>query len=87
MKTSIALAMTLALLLVGIALVQGKPSGAASRGTQKEVFGMFDTDGNGLVDWEEMAAFQGISSTKSKAIIKTWDKNNDDKLSLEEFFN
>ena len=88
MRTSITLAMILTLLLVGIALVQGKPSAGAdsreSAGWLALLFGLIDTDGNNLLDWEEFAA-SGSNEAESKGMIRIMDSNDDDMLSWEEF--
>ena len=57
---------------------------AQSLGPKGRIFAKYDTNKNGVIDGDEVAAVRKAFATEPKGEFATYDKNNDGKLSDEE---
>jgi Ca2+-binding EF-hand superfamily protein len=60
------------------------PASAQSLGPKARIFAKYDTNKNGVIDGDEIAAVRAAFAAEPKGQFATYDKNSDGKLSDEE---
>lgn len=82
MKKHPLLAVVIAAACAGAFLVT--PASAQSLGPKARIFAKYDTNKNGVIDGDEIAAVRAAFAAEPKGQFATYDKNSDGKLSDEE---